>query len=159
MLNTKTTTISALSRTSLTPLKVADTYSLSSTNNIPFQTNTNLYVTANPSQTFYQPHTAPNVSASASVSPESLVLIVIPTNPLLVITIIYTVPFVAINKLVKKFDGLDHQYIPEENIHQTDAHVVFTTGKLPLDPLAYNQWNEKMAFWQLFLSGIASSKF
>ena len=57
MLNTKTTTVPTLSRPPLAPLNIADTYSLSTTNNNPFETNTILNATANQSQTLYQPHT------------------------------------------------------------------------------------------------------
>ena len=42
-------------------MKNADTFSLSSTNNIPFQTNTNSDATASPPQMLYQPHTFPTV--------------------------------------------------------------------------------------------------
>ena len=63
MLNTTTTTVPTLSR----PLiNIVHTYSLDSTNNNPFQTTTNLNDTANPCQTLYQQHTAPNIGASAN---------------------------------------------------------------------------------------------
>ena len=61
------------------------------------------------------------------------------TNPPSVNARIYTVPFVAMNKTVKTFDGLDHQYTPGEYLHQIDAHIIFTLGEKPLDPSAYNQ--------------------
>ena len=72
----------------------------------------------------------------------------------------HTVPFVAMNKSVKPFDGLDHQYTPEEYLQQIDAHIFFTMGEQPIDPVAYNQWHKrKMAYIQCSLSGIALSWF
>ena len=49
----------------LAPLNFAHSYSLNSTINNPFQTNTKLNVIANPCQTLYQPHTAPNIGPPA----------------------------------------------------------------------------------------------
>ena len=64
------------------------------------------------------------------------------------------------NKTVKPFDGLDHQYTPEEYLQQIDAHIIFTMGEQPIDPVAYNQWHKrKMAYIQCSLSGIALSWF
>ena len=62
---TRTTTVRTLSRLAFCLLNIVDTYSLSSTNNIPFQTNTFLYTIANPCQTLYQAHTEPNIGPSA----------------------------------------------------------------------------------------------
>ena len=57
-----TTTVPSLSTPAVAPLNYADTYSLSSTNNNPFQSNTKLKATANQSQTLYQLNTALNIS-------------------------------------------------------------------------------------------------
>ena len=60
------------------------------------------------------------------------------------------------NKSVKTFDGADHHYTHEENLHQTDAHMVLTKGKQSLDPLTYNhRHKQKMAQIQSSLSEIA----
>ena len=48
----------------------------------------------------------------------------------------YIVPFVAWHKTVKTFDGLNHQYAPEEYPYQVDAHMMFTMGEQPFDPVA-----------------------
>ena len=64
MLNTKTTSVPMLSRHPLAPLNIADTYSLSSINDDPFETKTNKNATANQFQTLYQPYSAPNLSLS-----------------------------------------------------------------------------------------------
>ena len=58
VLKTISTIEPTLSKLPLAPLKITDTFSLSSTNKNPFQTKTNLNDTANPCQTLYQPHTA-----------------------------------------------------------------------------------------------------
>ena len=42
-------------------------------------------------------------------------------------------------KWVKAFDALDHHYPPEKCFHQIDAHVFFTLGKQPLNPVALIQ--------------------
>ena len=75
-------------------------------------------------------------------------------------TKIYTVPFVAMNKSVKTFDGLDHQYTLEQIIRQIDAKLIFTMGKQTLDPVAYKQWHKrKKAYIQYSLSENAFSWF
>ena len=42
------------------------------------------------------------------------------------------------NKSVKSFDEIDHQYTPEKYLYQIDGHMIFTVGEEPLDPVAYN---------------------
>ena len=102
------------------------------------------------------PQTAPNIRPSAFLSPPSST--VNPINRSFVITQNHTILFVAINKSFKTFDGLDHQYTPEEYLHQIDAHLIYTTGEQPLDPVSYNQRHKrKMAYIQRSLSGIAFS--
>ena len=64
------------------------------------------------------------------------------------------------NKSVKTIGRLDHQYTPENNLHQFDAHMIYTTGEQTLHPVAYNQWHkQKVACIQGFLSGNALSWF
>ena len=47
------------------------------------------------------------------------------------------------NRTVKTFDELDHQYTPEEYIGQNDAHMIFSMGEQFIDQVAYNQWNKR----------------
>ena len=61
----------------------------------------------------------------------------------------YTVPFVAKNESVKISGELDHQYTPEEYLHQNPAHVIFTMGKQSLDPVACNQWHKLE--WHIYI--------
>ena len=64
---------------------------------------------ANPSQAFYQPHTAPKIGPSASSTSSFFVPIVNPINVFPAKTQTYNLPFFGLNKSVKTFDGLDHQ--------------------------------------------------
>ena len=43
------------------------------------------------------------------------------------------------NKSVKTFVELDHQYNPDENLHQSDANMIFKTGEQSLHLLAFKQ--------------------
>ena len=165
MLNTKTTTVPTLSRPPLAPLIIADTYSLGSTNNNPFQSNTHLNVTANPCQTIYQPHTAHNLPKDHPTILPSSFSTVNPMKLSSVNTQNYTLPFVALNISVKTFDGLDHQYTTEDYLHQIDAQTIFTMEEQPLDLVAYNQWNNRQRvgistfffFWERFKLVCATS--
>ena len=67
MLNTTTATVPTPSRPLLAPPKIINTYSMSSTNNNPLQTLTNLKSTTNLCQTLYQTHTAPNIGHSKTL--------------------------------------------------------------------------------------------
>ena len=53
MLNTIIATVPISSKPPLASLKITDTYSLSSINKSPFQTDTNLIATSYPSQTLF----------------------------------------------------------------------------------------------------------
>ena len=156
MLYTISTTVPALLKPPLAPLKIVDTYLLNKTNNNLFQINTKLNATANPIKTLYQPHTAPDIGPSANSQSSSLVPTVNPKNPSPVITQIYTVPFVEMNKSVKTFDRLDCQYTTENFLNQTGVDLKFTMGEQPLGPLAYNQWHKtKTPYIHCSLSGIS----
>ena len=133
MLNTLTTTVPALSRPRLVLLNFDETYSLSSTDNTPFQTNTTLNATIIPSQTLNRPQSAPFIRPSAFLPSSSSLPTVNPINSSPVVAQNYTVPLVAMNKSLKTFDGLDHHYIPEEYLHQIDTHMIFTMREELLD--------------------------
>ena len=142
----------------LAPLKIVDTYSLSSTNNKPFQTKTKLIATANQCQTLYQAHHSPNICSSALL-PSSF-----PTVNLLIFSSVftenYTLSFVAMNKSVESLERLDRQKTPEEFLYQIDAHMTLTMGEQPFHPVSNNQWQKrKVAYIQCSLSEIASSWF
>ena len=63
------------------------------------------------------------------------------------------------NNSVKIFDGLDPQYTLSEESHQIDARMIRTIAKKPLDRLAYDHWDRKMAYIKCFLFTIASNWF
>ena len=70
------------------------------------------------SNKYYQPNdpslqTVPNTS-TVQITPFTVVA-----------TQNHTVPFVAMNKSVKSYDGLDHQYAPDEYLQQIDTHNYF----------------------------------
>ena len=143
MLNTNATTVPALSSFFLAPLSFAKTYSLSSTNNVHFQINTNLNATAKTSQTIYQPQTAQNMGRSANIPSSSYAPTVKSINPSPVITQIHIVAFVAMNNSVETFDGLDHQNTAGKVLHQIGSRMNLALGEQPLDPVAYNHWQKR----------------
>ena len=100
ILNTKTTTVPILSMSSLAPLIITETLSLSSTNNNPFQANTKLNATANPCWTLYQPHTAPNMQQNLPAISSWSSSTVNPMNFSSVYIQNYTVPIVSNTGLV-----------------------------------------------------------
>ena len=67
--------------------------------------------TANPSQTFHQPHTAPYQNPSSSLPSSSSV-------PSVILHPVYaqnsSLPFVAMKVSSKTFEGLDQQHTPED---------------------------------------------
>ena len=89
-----------LSRSPLAPLKFDVTFSLGSTNNNPYQSNTNLITAANPCQTFYQPlvHLICRRASRKFISSSSTVK---PLDASSINTQNYNVLFAAMNKPVK----------------------------------------------------------
>ena len=108
--------------------------------------------TADPSQTYCQPDTAPNAGLSAQSHSSASVSTVYPINHRSAITKKQTASSIAKNKSVKTFHGLDNQNIIEEYLRQKGAHMIFTSGEPPLDLVASNQWHKKCpVFSALFL--------
>ena len=63
----------------------------------------------------------------------------------------FNIPFVAWNISVKTADRFDHQYTPEEFLHQIDANMFYIIR----DVLLYIQWHRrKMTYLERSLSGI-----
>ena len=114
MLNSSFIPVPTSSKIPVDLLKNTDSYSLSSINDIPFQTNVKLNATANSFQTFHQPHTARYVGVFASLPSSSSVPKVNPINPPLVRTHSYITHFMALNKTSKTVEGVDHQIFAEE---------------------------------------------
>ena len=143
MPNTKHKTVPALPTPPLVPLSCADSYSFCSSNNNPFQSNTNSNATANPCQTLYQLHTAPNLQKDLPAVSSSSPSAVNPINSFSVNTQTNSVPSDAMSKSMESFDELDHQYAPEKNLHRIYAHIINTMGEKPPDPVAYNHWHRR----------------
>ena len=62
----------------------------------------------------------------------------------------------SISEPIKPFDGLDHQYTPEEYLQNIDARVTFSLGLQPTNPFEYKYWHaRRMALIQCSLTGTA----
>ena len=64
----------------------------------------------------------------------------------------------SISEPIKPFDGLDHNYTPEEYLQHNDARVTFSLGLQPPTAHEYKFWHaRRMAFIQCSLTGTALS--
>ena len=55
----------------------------------------------------------------------------------------------SISEPIKPFDGLDHNYTPEEYLHHIEARVTFSLGLQPTSEHEYKVWHaRRMAFIQ-----------
>ena len=64
----------------------------------------------------------------------------------------------SISEPIKPFDGLDHNYTPEEYLQHIDARVTFSLGLQPPTAHEYKFWHgRRMAFIQCSLTGTALS--
>ena len=64
----------------------------------------------------------------------------------------------SISEPIKPFDGLDHNYTPEEYLQHIEARVTFSLGLQPSSEHEYKFWHaRRMAFIQCSLTGTALS--
>ena len=64
----------------------------------------------------------------------------------------------SISEPIKPFDGLDHNYTPEEYLQHIEARVTFSLGLQPTSEHEYKIWHApRMAFIQCSLTGTALS--
>ena len=64
----------------------------------------------------------------------------------------------SISEPIKPFDGLDHNYTPEEYLQHIEARVLFSLGLQPTSEDAYKFWHaRRMPFIQCSLTGTALS--
>ena len=64
----------------------------------------------------------------------------------------------SISEPIKPFDGLDHNYTPEEYLQHIEARVTFSLGLQPALEHEYKFWHaRRMAFIQCSLTGTALS--
>ena len=64
----------------------------------------------------------------------------------------------SISEPIKPFDGLDHNYTPEEYLQHIEARVTFSLGLQPTSEQEYKFWHaRRMAFIQCSLTGTALS--
>ena len=71
---------------------------------------------------------------------------------------IYIKSSTSISEPIKPFDGLDHNYTPEEYSQHIEARVTFSLGLQPTSDYEYKFWHaRRMAFIQCSLTGTALS--
>ena len=64
----------------------------------------------------------------------------------------------SISEPIKPFDGLDHNYTPEEYLQHIEARVTFSLGLQPTSDHEYKFWHaQRVAFIQCSLTGTALS--
>ena len=64
----------------------------------------------------------------------------------------------SISEPIKPFDGLDHNYTPEEYLQHIEARITFSLGLQPTSEHEYKFWHvRRMAFIQCSLTGTALS--
>ena len=64
----------------------------------------------------------------------------------------------SISEPIKLFDGLDHNYTPEEYLQHIEARVTFSLGLQPTSEQEYKFWHaRRLAFIQCSLTGTALS--
>ena len=64
----------------------------------------------------------------------------------------------SISEPIKAFDGLDHNYTPEEYLQHIDARATFSLGLQPTSEHEYKFWNaRRITFIQCSLIGAALS--
>ena len=64
----------------------------------------------------------------------------------------------SISEPIKTFDGLDHNYTPEEYLQHIEARVTFSLGLQPISEHEYKFWHaRRMAFIQCSLTGTSLS--
>ena len=64
----------------------------------------------------------------------------------------------SLSEPIKTFDGLDHNYTPEEYLRHIEARVTFSLGLQPTSEHEYKFWHaRRMAFIQCSLTGTALS--
>ena len=64
----------------------------------------------------------------------------------------------SISEPIKPFDGLDHNYLPEDHLQHIEARVTFSLGLQPTSEHEYKFWHARcLAFIQCSLTGTALS--
>ena len=97
------------------------------------------------------PSTSFNTSTTHTIPPTTLPLSTLSTPT-------YINSATSISEPIEPFDGLDHNYTPEENLQHIEAHVTFSLGLHPTTVNEYKFWHaRRMAFKQCSLTGTALS--
>ena len=97
------------------------------------------------------PSTSSNPSTTHTIPPTTIPLSTLNTP-------IYIYSATSISEPIKPFDGLDHNYTPEEYLQHIEARVTFSLGLQPPTAHEYKFWHAcRMAFIQSSLTGTALS--
>ena len=97
------------------------------------------------------PPTSSNPSTLHTIPPNT-------TPPSTINTPTYINSATSISEPIKPFDGLDHNYTPEEYLQHIEARVTFSLGLQPHTTHEYKFWHaRRMAFIQCSLTGTALS--
>ena len=70
-----------------------------------------------------------------------------------------SVPFAALSDLLKRFDGWDHRYAPENFLAHLNARVGFQLGPQPRYIKPYDMALHTSSFFYSLLTGTASQAF
>ena len=97
------------------------------------------------------PPTSSNPSTLHTIPPNTI-------PPSTINTPTYINSATSISEPIKPFDGLDHNYTPEEYLQHIEARVTFSLGLQPHTTHEYKFWHaRRMAFIQCSLTGTALS--
>ena len=97
------------------------------------------------------PSTSSNPSTTHTIPPTTIPLSTLNTPT-------YINSATSISEPIKRFDGLDHNYTPEEYLQHIEARVTFSLGLQPPTAHEYTFWHtRRMAFIQCSLTGTALS--
>ena len=97
------------------------------------------------------PSTSSNPSTTHTIPPTTIPLPTLNTPT-------YNNSATSISEPIKFFDGLDHNYTPEESLQHIEARVTFSLGLQPPTAHEFKFWHaRRMAFLQCSLTGTALS--
>ena len=119
-----------------------------------------------PTDPLYQRHPNPNPNPNPNPSPQNTTQHIPPQLTQQLAPPLQYLPMpqdtfmnmsASIPEPMKRFDGLDHSYTPEEYLQQAEARLTFAIGEEPQNnPIKYKSWhNRRMAYIQCSLTGTA----
>ena len=128
-----------------------------------FQSSHPNYTTIRTNPHFHNTYTQPlpttrNITSNASHTPTYNTIPTSTTHQSTVSHPTYINSSTSISQSMKPFDGLDHNYTPEEYLQHIEARVTFSLGSQPTSAHEYKLWHaRRMAFIQGSVTGTALS--